>query len=216
MSAQTAHTCHLPAPCLSLNYLRYLPPAYETSDEVFPLVIFLHGAGERGTDLDLVAKHGWPRYANEGTEYPFILVSPQLPEDHHWCGQINTLNGFLDHLLATLRADPKRVYVTGLSDGGTGVWVWGMNNASRFAAMIPVCGAGILWGSYEMVHTPIWAFHGDMDGAIDYTESTRMVNRINDCEGNARVTIYPGVGHDSWVGAYTDPALIEWMLEQHL
>ena len=88
--------------------------------------------------------------------------------------------------------------------------------AAVFAAMIPVCGAGILWGSFEMVRTPVWAFHGDMDGAIHYTESTRMVDQINDCGGNARVTIYPGVGHDSWVGAYTDPALIEWMLEQHL
>ena len=216
MSRQTVHTCHLPAPCLSLNYLRYLPPAYETSDEAFPRVSFLLGSGERGTDPELVARHGWPRYANEGTEYPFILVSPQLPEDCHWCGQINTLNGFLDHLLSTLRADLKRVYITGLSDGGTGVWVWGMNNASRFAAMIPVCGAGILWGGFEMVRTPVWAFHGDMDGAIHCSESTRMVNQINDCGGNARVTVYPGVGHDSWVGAYTDPALIEWMLEQHL
>ena len=90
-----------------------------------------------------------------------------------------------------------------------------MNNANRFAAMIPVCGAGILWGGFEMVRTPVWAFHGDMDGAIHHTESTRMVDQINDCGGNARVTIYPGVGHDSWVGAYTDPALIEWMLEQH-
>ena len=120
MSAQTAHLCPLPAPALSLQYLLYLPPEYESTDEKYPLVIFLHGSGERGTDLSLVAKHGWPRYANEGTEYPFILVSPQLPDGCHWCGQINTLNGFLDHLLATLRVDPKRVYITGLSDGGTG------------------------------------------------------------------------------------------------
>ena len=216
MSKQTAHTCLLPYPALPLQYLRYLPPAYENTDEKFPLVSFLHGSGERGTVLDLVAKHGWPRYASEGTEYPFILVSPQLPEGCHWCGQINTLNGFLDHLIATLRVDPKRIYITGLSDGGTGVWLWGMNNAGRFAAMIPVCGAGILWGSFEMVRTPVWAFHGDMDGAIHYTESTRMVDEINRCGGNARVTIYPGVGHDSWEQAYTDPALIDWMLAQHL
>jgi predicted peptidase len=216
MSVQTAHTCQLPAPALSLRYLRYLPPAYESTEEKFPLVIFLHGSGERGTDLNLVAKHGWPRYANEGTEYPFILISPQLPEGGHWCGHIDTLNGLLDHLLVTLRVDPARVYLTGLSNGGTGTWVWGMNNADRFAALIPVCGAGILWGSYELVRTPIWAFHGDSDGAIQYTESTRMVNQINQWEGNARVTIYPGVGHDSWVQAYTDPELIEWMLAQHL
>ncbi len=216
MSIQTAHVCELPAPALSLSYLRYLPPAYWESDGLFPLVIFLHGSGERGNRLDLVSVHGWPRYAGEGTEYPFVMVSPQLPENHHWCGQVNTLNGFLDHLLATLKVDPKRVYITGLSDGGTGVWLWAMNNASRFAAIIPVCGAGILWGSFEMVKTPTWAFHGELDGCISCEESIRMVNRINECGGNARVTIYPGVGHDSWVQAYSDPSLVAWMMEQHL
>lgn len=216
MSIQTAHTCTLPAPALSLRYMRYLPPSYEDSEELFPLVIFLHGAGERGDNLDLVTLHGWPRYAREGTEYPFILISPQLPADHHWCGQVNTLNGLLDHLLSTLRVDPKRVYVTGLSDGGTGTWLWGINNASRFAALIPVCGAGIRWACYELVKTPVWAFHGDADGAIECEESVRLVERVNLCGGNARLTVYPNVGHDCWTHAYTDPALIEWMLEQHL
>lgn len=216
MSKQTAGFCRLPEPCVSLHYLQYLPAGYEESEEAFPLVIFLHGSGERGEDLDLVRIHGWPRYAEEGTEYPFVMISPQLPAGCHWCGQINTLNGLLDHLLATLRVDPKRVYLTGLSDGGTGAWVWLMNNASRFAAAIPVCGAGILWGSYAMIRTPIHAFHGDLDGAIEYTESTRMVERINRMGGNARVTVYPGVGHNCWENAYTDPGLVDWMMAKKL
>ena len=214
MSIQTREHFSLPAPCLSFSYLQYLPPAYAESDGDFPLVIFLHGSGERGDDLDLLTLHGWPRYIREGRDYPFILVSPQLPEDKIWCSHIDSLNGLLDHLLSTLRVDPKRVYLTGLSNGGTGTWIWAAESADRFAAIIPVCGAGITWLSYTMVHTPVWAFHGDCDGAIDHRESLRMVDAINACGGNARVTIYPGVGHDSWVNAYTDDSLIDWMLAQ--
>lgn len=209
----TSEIFRLPFGGETLRYLQYLPAA--EAGEALPLVIFLHGSGERGEDLELVARHGWPRHAMAGTAYPFALVAPQLPRGH-WCGRIDSLNLFLDHLLETLPVDPRRVYITGLSNGGTGVWVWGMSDPRRFAALIPVCGAGILWGSYEMVKTPLWAFHGDCDNAIDYTESTRMVERINAMGGNARLTVYPGVGHDSWEQAYSDPALVAWMLEQSL
>lgn len=217
MSVQTHEICILPAPAQSLRYLQYLPPAYGQSEEDFPLVIFLHGSGERGEDLDLVSLHGWPRYAREGTEYPFILISPQLPDGKNWSGYIESLNGLLDHLQATLRVDKSRIYLTGLSNGGTGTWLWASAaEENPFAAIIPVCGAGVIWLARELLKTPVWAFHGDCDGAIHYTESTRMVNLINEWGGNARVTIYPGVGHNSWENAYTDPALIEWMLAQRL
>ncbi|MBQ9151185.1 MAG: dienelactone hydrolase family protein [Clostridia bacterium] len=215
MSQQTAHSAPLPAPCLSLRYLQYLPPEYENSDQEFPLVIFLHGSGERGEDLNLVAIHGWPRYVKEGRDYPFILVSPQLPDGKNWCGHIESLNGLLDHLQATLRVDKSRIYLTGLSNGGTGTWLWASSaEENPFAAIIPVCGAGVTWLSRELLKTPVWAFHGDQDTAIDHRESLRMVDQINAWGGNAQVTIYPGVGHNSWENAYTDPALIEWMLAQ--
>ena len=215
MSVQTAHTVQLPAPCLSLRYLQYLPPEYEGSDQKFPLVIFLHGSGERGDNLNLVAIHGWPRYINEGKDYPFILVSPQLPNGKNWCGQITSLEGLLHHLTTTLRVDPSRIYLTGLSNGGTGTWLWASSsNNNPFAAIIPVCGAGVTWLSCELLKTPVWAFHGDQDGAIEYTESVRMVDRINAWGGSAKLTIYPGVGHNCWEQAYTDDSLIEWMLEQ--
>ena len=215
MKRQTAHTAHLPAPCLSLNYLRYLPPEYADSDKEFPLVIFLHGSGERGDDLNLVAIHGWPRYAEEGQDYPFILVSPQLPDTKNWSGHIESLNGLLEHLQATLRVDKSRIYLTGLSNGGTATWLWATSSESNpFAAIIPVCGAGVVWMARELLKTPVWAHHGDQDAAIAYTESVRMVDQINAWGGNAKLTIYPGVGHNSWENAYTDPALIEWMLAQ--
>ena len=214
MSKQTHEQLQLPATNLSLRYLQYLPPAYEASDEVFPLVIFLHGSGERGTDLDLVSLHGWPRYINEGKDYPFILISPQLPDDLYWCTHVESLNALLDHLLATLRVDPKRVYLTGLSNGGTGTWIWASECAHRFAAIAPVCGAGIQWMAPYIGKTPVWAFHGDADGCISYTESLRMVEAVNAAGGNAKITIYPGVGHNSWENAYSDDALVDWMMAQ--
>lgn len=213
MMIQSRGRIDLPHPCLSLPYIQYTP-ASKAPAEGYPLVIFLHGAGERGEDLDLVSLHGWPRYAREGEEYPFLLVAPQLPEGKHWCGQVNTLNGFLDALLETLPVNPKQVYVTGLSDGGTGTWLWAENDASRFAAVIPVCGAGIRWATYELIGLPLWAFHGEEDMSIRCEESVRLVERLRLMGCEPRITTYPGVGHDCWTHAYTDPALIEWMLAQ--
>ena len=201
------------------GYLQALPANYHETTQDYPLVIFLHGTGECGngtTELDRVAIHGYPKYVNEGTDYPFILISPQLPEGKYWGAYIESLNLFLDYLIDTLRIDTKRIYLTGLSNGGTGTWLWGQANANRFAALIPVCGAGICWGVREMLNLPVWAFHGDCDECIDYHESIRMVDGINAMGGHARVTIYPGAGHGCWIYAYTDQELIRWMLEQHL
>lgn len=212
----------VPGTGLSLGYLQYLPAnaCTDPATRALPLVIFLHGSGERGdgsdSELDRVAVHGWPRYVREGTDYPFILICPQCPRDTHWGGILESMNRFLDHLLDTLPVDRARVYLTGLSMGGTGTWLWASVSASRFAALIPVCGAGVGWLSCTCLHTPIRAFHGSVDGAIDCYESIRMVNRINAQGGHADLTVYPGVGHNCWEKAYTDPTLIAWMLEQHL
>ena len=200
------------------GYLQALPKDYDPA-KTYPLVIFLHGSGECGngtTELDRVAIHGYPMHAEQGRDYPFILVSPQLPEGDFWGAYIESLNRLLDHLMATLPVDPKRVYLTGLSNGGTGTYLWGQTNPERFAALLPVCGAGIVWLTYKLASTPLWAFHGDQDTAISFEESVRMVEGINTRGGNAKLTIYPGVGHNCWVYVYDDPAVLAWMLEQHL
>lgn len=200
-----------------IGYLCDLPADYHTSGKTYPLVIFLHGAGERGngTDrLEAVRANGFPRYAKEGAEYPFVLISPQCPEENHWAGRIDSLNLLLDHLLATMRVDPDRVCLTGLSMGGMGTWFWGFNNPERFASLIPVCGTAAEWLTYTVVDMPIWAFHGSADGLISCYESIRLCNAVNAQGGHARLTIYPEVGHDSWVRAYQEPALIPWILAQ--
>lgn len=198
------------------GYLQALPKDYDPNGS-YPLVIFLHGTGECGngtTELDRVAIHGYPMHASQGREYPFILISPQLPEGKYWGAYIESLNLFLDHLIATLPVDEKRIYLTGLSNGGTGTYLWGQANANRFAALLPVCGAGIAWGVREMLNIPVWGFHGDCDEALHYTETVRMIEGINAMGGNAKLTIYPGAGHGCWIYVYDDPEVMAWMLEQ--
>lgn len=199
------------------GYMLSLPADFDGEGARYPLVLFLHGSGECGdgtTQLDRVAIHSWSKYMAAGKEYPFIMASPQMEEGGLWVSHIESLERFLDHLLETLPVDPDRVYLTGLSNGGTGTWVWGAAHPERFAALLPVCGAGITWTVRSLVGMPIWAFHGDADGSISYTESQRLVNTICTIGGRARLTLYPGVGHNSWDYAYTDDKVVEWMLKQ--
>ena len=206
----------VPGTGMGWGYLQALPADYDPAKS-YPLVIFLHGTGECGngtTELQRVAIHGYPMHADKGREYPFILISPQLPEGKYWGAYIESLNLFLDHLLETLPVDPDRVYLTGLSNGGTGTYLWGQANADRFAALLPVCGAGITWGAREMLHIPVWGFHGDCDEALHYTETVRMIETINAMGGHAKITIYPGAGHGCWIYVYDDPEVMAWMLEQ--
>jgi len=120
-----------------LNYLLYLPKNYD-SKPAWPLVLFLHGAGERGDDLDLVKKHGPPKLVEAGKEFPFVLVSPQCPADHWW--QPQELTALLDEIVEKQKIDKDRIYVTGLSMGGFGTWSLAAYSPKRFAAIVPVCG----------------------------------------------------------------------------
>lgn len=210
VSAECYQSLH---PERKLPYLQFLPADYHES-KTYPLVIFLCGIGECGEDLNLLTRHGWPRFAREGEDYPFILVAPQVPTEHVWFAYIETLNDWLDHLTLTLPVDKNRIYLSGLSNGGIGTWLWATHNPDRFAALIPVCGEGIEPFAPRLTSTPVWAFHGDADPVVLCDGSRRMVERINAHGGQAKLTVYEGVGHDSWERAYREPELIPWMLEQ--
>lgn len=197
-----------------LPYLQFLPTDAEGANKTYPLVIFLAGMGELGEDLDRITVHSMSHHAASGTEYPFILVCPQIPAWNLWYAYIETLNHFLDHLLSTLPVDKDRVILTGLSNGGIGTWLWGCNDPGRFAALIPVCGEGIEPFAPNLIKTPVWAFHGEQDPVVACDGSRRMVESINRHGGNAKLTVYPGVGHDSWVPAYAEPGLVDWILEK--
>lgn len=193
----------------------YLPAniAHAKDGERLPLLLFLHGAGERGDDLARVKIHGPPKLVEGRTDFPFIVVSPQLLAGASW--QPAALHALLDLVLAATPADPARVYVTGLSLGGHGTWALAADRPERFAAIVPVAGRGDPATACRLGDLPVWAFHGARDKVVPATGSTAMVEAVNACGGNAWLTLYPELGHDSWTVTYENPALYAWLLAQH-
>jgi predicted peptidase len=195
----------------SIAYLRYLPDGYEEGRH--PLVIFLHGSGERGDDLERVKKHGPPKTALEGHGYPFVLVAPQCPPDRWW--DADEVIALTRHLVATLRVDPTRVHLTGLSMGGYGTWACLAKAPDLYASGVPICGGGETATAARLMDIPIWAIHGEADPVVPVEKTREMEAAILKAGGKRlRTTYYPGVEHDSWTRAYADPALFAWMMLQ--
>jgi predicted peptidase len=203
---------------LQLEYLLALPKGYAEGSERWPLVLFLHGAGERGSDLAKVEIHGPPKLIAAGQQIPAIVVSPQCPANEWWTADTHllALERLLDEIVAKYRVDEDRIYLTGISMGGYGTWALAARQPERFAAAAPICGGGnALPAGRQLRNLPIWAFHGDADPVVPVAESQRMVDAVRRAGGTlAKITIYPGVGHDSWTQAYEDPALWEWLFAQ--
>jgi poly(3-hydroxybutyrate) depolymerase len=197
---------HPHAPIASSGYAfqLHLPPgAAATKPARYPLMIFLHGSGERGTNLDQVKAHGPPKIAGRDPRFPFLLISPQLPADQDW--NLDKLSALLAWALKTLPADLDRVVLTGLSRGGHATWRWGAADPWRFAAIAPVAGRGVPATACALKDMPVWAFHGDRDDVVTPEGSFAMARAIRACGGQPRLTIYPDLGHNSWDPAYDDP-----------
>jgi predicted peptidase len=197
---------------VKLNYLLFLPEGYDPKgDTAWPLMLFLHGAGESGSDLKLVKVHGPPKIVETKKDFPFILVSPQSPQ-FGW--DVEALNVLLDEVMAQHKVDPDRVYLTGLSMGGFGTWALAAAHPERFAAIVPVCGGGEPIFARRLKNVPAWVFHGAKDGAVPLERSEVMVKALKAAGGNVQFTVYPDVGHDSWTQTYNNPELYEWLLKQ--
>jgi len=199
---------------LSANYLLYLPNDYSESQKEFPLVLFLHGAGERGNDLEKVKVHGLPRLVNEGKDFPFIVVSPQCPDLMLW--NTDVLSSLLDEIESIYNVDKNRIYVTGLSMGGHGTWSLALAEPNRFAAIAPVCGWADTTKANTISHLPIWVFHGAKDNVVPVKASEDMVSVLKKCGSDVKLTIYPEANHDSWTETYNNDELYKWFLEQSL
>ena len=196
----------------NFEYVMYLPKDYD-ENKTYPLVFFLHGAGERGNDLDIACRHGFMKHVREdGKDYPFIFIAPQCPYDKYWGCYTESLLAFLDDICSTLPIDMDRVYLTGLSMGGTGTWMLAMAAPERFAAIAPVCGSGIYWYAGVLVDTPVYMYHGDCDEIVPIQESISMLNAINKRGGNAQLRICYGTGHEAWEIAYAGDELVNWLL----
>lgn len=197
----------------NFKYVQYLPKDYDPSKK-YPLVFFLHGAGERGDDLDIAVRHGYMKNVKQGAEYPFIFIAPQCPDGKYWGCYTESLIAFLDFISDSLPVDEDRIYLTGLSMGGTGTWMLAMAAPERFAAIAPICGSGICWYAGTLKDIPIMMYHGDCDDIVPISESITMLSRINKQGGNAQLKICYGGVHDAWETAYNDNDFLSWMLAQ--
>jgi len=198
---------------VSCNYLLFLPEGYGEKRQNWPLMVFLHGAGERGSDLNKVAVHGPPKIVKNRKDFPFILVSPQCPEGNWWTEKVEVLINLVDDIAARYKVDKKRIYLTGLSMGGYGTWALASAYPERFAAIAPICGGGSRIMSLRLKDIPIWVFHGAKDRVVPLEESEEMVNAIRKRGGDVKFTIYPDAGHDSWTESYDNQELYDWFLE---
>lgn len=196
---------------VTMDYLLYLPKDY-AEQESWPLMLFLHGAGERGADLDRVKVHGPPKLIAAGKEFPMIVVSPQCPSDHWW--RPNELNALLDEIVEKYKVDQDRIYVTGLSMGGFGTWALAAYAPDRFAALVPICGGGEAISVRWISHLPVWVFHGAKDSVVPLSASETMVEALRKAKGNVKFTVYPDADHDSWTETYNNPELYTWLLQQ--
>ncbi len=198
------------------RFLLYLPKEYHQLDK-HPLLLFLHGAGERSNDnLDLVKVHGPPKLIAAGKHFPFIVVSPQCKLGAWW--DATELSGLLDHIEANYKVDKQRIYVTGLSMGGFGTWALASRESKRLAAIAPICGGGnaIAARYTKSITTPTWAFHGGKDRVVPLSESKEMIDVLKQNNIEARLTVYEDAGHDSWTETYDNPELYQWLLEHKL
>ena len=197
---------------VSLRYLLYLPKDYGEKGKKWPLMLFLHGAGERGSNIEVVKKHGPPKLIERGEDLPFIIISPQCPAGTWWTELPDELMALLDEVEAKHAVDPNRIYLTGLSMGGFGSWALGIRHPERFAAVVPVCGGGERYLAERLKDTPVWVFHGAQDQVVPLRESVEMVESLKKAGGDVKLTVYPEAGHDSWTETYDNPELYEWFL----
>lgn len=197
------------------RFLLYLPSGFDPHAATrYPLLIFLHGSGEAGYDIEKVKVNGPPKLVASRPDFPFILASPQATN--------NVLRGFdpvmldamLDELLARLPIDPDRVYLTGLSMGGIWSYGWASLRPDRFAAIAPVCGSWDTIDACRLKGVPVWAFHGAKDDIVPIRDDQAMIDAINACGGAARLTVYPDAGHDAWTATYASQSLYDWLLQQ--
>jgi len=205
---------------VELPYLLYLPDDYENSEQDVPLILFLHGKGERGNTLEAVKKHGLPKKIEAGEDLPFIVIAPQCPLNSNWEFHLSALKQLVDSICESHRVDINRAYLTGLSMGGSGTWSLATEYPDLFAAIIPICGVYNHWLNYperleSIKNTPVWCFHGDADPIVPLAHSQAMIDGLVSYGNNPKLTVYEGVTHDSWTQTYNNPEIYEWLLKHH-
>ncbi len=217
----------------TLKYRQLFPDA--DTMRRYPLVIFLHGAGERGNDNEAQLKWGVQNFASDQNMklHPAFVIAPQCPLNIGWSNFANRtkpadlslqaaaskpmelLMELIHQFIRKYPVDSNRIYITGLSMGGYGTFDALERYPNLFAAAVPVCGGGDLSKASVIAHIPIWIFHGSEDPAVNPIFSLNMAEALNKAGAHPGLTIYPETGHFSWIAAYSDPMMMEWLFRQH-
>ncbi len=188
-------------------------PKNFSKDKKHPVIISLHGAGNRDHGVESLKNDGYFVHTSNFDEFPFVSVMPYCSENT-WFDLFEQLKATVQEIVKMPFVDSKRVYLLGISMGGYTAWQLGMSMPEYFAAMVPICGGGMYWNAGRLANVPVWAFHGGKDPTVFVEESKKMVDAVNACGGNAKLTIYPENGHDSWTDTLTNPEVFKWLLEQ--
>lgn len=215
-----------------LPYRLWVPNDYDATKQ-YPLIVYLHGAGERGTDNEKhIAKNGAPKLAGElQQKQACFVLAPQVPDGKRWVevnwgekephqmplepsDPMRLLLKLLDELPKEFSLDPKRYYLTGISMGGFGTWELLVRRPQMFAAAIPICGGADNNTAPQIKHVPLWTFHGDADTVVWPQRTRGMVAALQALGAPVKYTEYPGIGHNSWDKAYSEPGLFDWLLAQ--
>lgn len=178
--------------------------------EEYPLLIFLHGAGERGSDLNMLGIHGPLKLIEGGKKFNAIVFAPLCPKDVWW--DTDLLQNTLEEVKRDYKIDEAQIYLTGLSMGGYGTWLWAGRYPNQFKRIAPICGGGDIKDAERLANIPIWAFHGEKDVVVLPEKSHEMINAIKAVGGNPKLTLYPEADHDSWTQTYDNDEFWKWLL----
>lgn len=194
----------------NFKYIVKYPECYKKGEK-FPVIIFLHGAGSRGNDINALVNNAYFDIIDKHKDFPFVTVAPQCCQNT-WFDMFEQLKKFACKISGEKFTDKNRIYLMGASMGGYGTWQLAMSLPELFAAIVPICGGGMYWNAGRLVNVPVWAFHGAKDTVVYKEESINMIDAVNACGGNAKLTIYPENGHDAWSDTYSNRKVFDWLL----
>ena len=212
--AHVVHKSAITGPGLQSESLIFVPPGHNAKKKNARLLLWLHGASLRGSNVQRLRQYGPPRIAEMRGDFPFVLLSPQCPSDKLWTEDATSLMALVDEVIPAYGINPERVYLTGLSMGGSGAWFLGSQYPHRFGAVVPLCGpTQPLYWADGLRHMPIWCFHGDRDRVVPLRRSREMVQALKKIGNRPRFTILRGKGHNI-ESVYDNDDVYRWMLSK--
>lgn len=193
-----------------MQYVTVYPKDYKSTNK-YPVIIFLHGAGTRGNNIEQLKNNAFFKEIERYEDFPFIIVAPKCHE-FFWFDMMDRLKKLVYRVAETESVDNNRIYLMGNSMGGYATWHLAMSIPEMIAAIVPICGGGIYALAEKLAKVPVWAFHCKGDPVVFVEESEKMVAAVNENGGTAKLTIYPRDEHNSWVETYRNPEVFAWLL----